>query len=125
MTHLEDSTFDIIILGGGASGLSLAYQIAQADLKLRVLIVEREEKHANDRTWCFWESTPGPFEAVVHVRWQHISVHGENFSRRFEITPHTYKMIRGADFYAFTHAALKQHPNITRLRGTVERLEDS
>jgi lycopene beta-cyclase len=125
MTHLEGSMFDIIILGGGASGLSLAYHIVQADLKLRVLIVERDEKRSNDRTWCFWESTPGPFETVVHAYWQNISVHGEHFSRRLEITPHRYKMIRGADFYAFTTAALEQHPNIVQIRGKVERLEDT
>ena len=52
--------FDDIILGAGASGLSLAYHMALAGLKRRVLIVERAPKLENDRTWSFWEATPGP-----------------------------------------------------------------
>ncbi len=116
--------FDIIILGAGAAGLSLAYHLGRAGLQQRVLLIEREQKRANDRTWCFWESTDGPFEQVVCKRWNHLFVHGEGYSQRLDIAPNTYKMIRGADFYAFTDAYLESLPNVTRVYGNVQRVQD-
>jgi lycopene beta-cyclase len=116
--------FDDIILGAGASGLSLAYHMALAGLKRRVLIVERAPKLENDRTWSFWESTPGPFEAVVSQRWDHIWVHGDGLSKRFAMSPYVYKMIRGIDFYEFMFDWLKKQSNITLVYGELESLED-
>ena len=116
--------FDDIILGAGASGLSLAYHMAQAGLKRRVLMVERAPKLENDRTWSFWETAPGPFEPAVSQRWDHIWVHGDGFSKRFELSPYVYKMIRGIDFYEFMFDWLKKQSNITLVYGKLESLED-
>jgi lycopene beta-cyclase len=116
--------FDDIILGAGASGLSLAYHMALAGLKRRVLMVERAPKLENDRTWSFWEATPGPFEAVVSQRWDHIWVHGDGLSKRFAMSPYVYKMIRGIDFYEFMFAWLEKQSNITLVYGELESLED-
>ena len=116
--------FDDIILGAGASGLSLAYHMALAGLKRRVLIVERAPKLENDRTWSFWEATPGPFEPVVSQRWDHIWVHGDGLSKRYGIAPYVYKMIRGIDFYEFMFDWLKKQTNITLVYGELESLED-
>jgi lycopene beta-cyclase len=27
----------------------------------RILLIDKEEKNKNDRTWCFWETQPGFF----------------------------------------------------------------
>lgn len=116
--------FDDIILGAGASGLSLAYHMAQAGLERRVLIVERAPKLENDRTWSFWEATPGVFEPVVSQRWDHIWVHGDGFSKRYSISPYVYKMIRGIDFYEFMFEWLKRQANITLVYGELTSLED-
>jgi lycopene beta-cyclase len=116
--------FDDIILGAGASGLSLVYHMALAGLKRRVLIVERAPKLENDRTWSFWEATPGVFEPVVSQRWDHIWVHGDGLSKRFAMSPYVYKMIRGIDFYEFMFDWLEKQSNITLVYGELESLED-
>jgi lycopene beta-cyclase len=116
--------FDDIILGAGASGLSLAYHMALAGLQRRVLIVERAPKLENDRTWSFWEATPGVFEPVVSQRWDHIWVHGDGLSKRFAMSPYVYKMIRGIDFYEFMFDWLEKQSNITLVYGELESLED-
>ncbi|MBC7646520.1 MAG: NAD(P)-binding protein [Pseudopedobacter sp.] len=117
--------FDDIILGGGASGLSLAYHLTRAGLsKRRILIVERAPKAGNERTWCFWENGDGPFEAAVHSRWQHLWMHGPDSSQKLDIAPYTYKMIRSGDFYALVDDWLERCPNVTRLYGNFERLEE-
>lgn len=117
--------FDDIILGGGASGLSLAYHLTKAGLsKRRVLLIERAPKRGNDRTWCFWEKEDGPFEAAVHRRWQQLWLHGPGGSQKLEIAPYTYKMIRSGDFYRLVDDWLERQSNVTRLYGTFERLEE-
>ena len=46
---------DVLIIGGGCAGLSLAYEYAQMkSSKLSVCILEKRESYYNDRTWCFW-----------------------------------------------------------------------
>jgi lycopene beta-cyclase len=48
---------DILILGGGCAGLSLAMRLAElGDKAPRTLILEARPHYANDRTWCFWEN---------------------------------------------------------------------
>jgi len=57
----EIQKYDIIIVGAGAAGLSLASSIAQTEMlsHLQVLLLDKSEKKGNDRTWCFWESGDG------------------------------------------------------------------
>ena len=51
--------YNFILAGGGAAGLSLAVQLASSPLKDQsILIIDRDRKQANDRTWCFWARTP-------------------------------------------------------------------
>lgn len=118
--------YDYIISGAGASGLSLAYHLIQAGLSdKRILLVDRERKTLNDRTWCFWEQGPNPFETVVFRRWEQLAFHGEGFSKVFDIAPYAYKMIRGIDFYGFMDDWLTQRPSIVRLYGEVGQVGDS
>lgn len=52
---MKKQVFDYIICGGGASGLLLVNALLEDryfDNK-RILLIERETKNSNDRTWCF------------------------------------------------------------------------
>lgn len=65
----------------------------------KILLIDKAEKNTNDRTWCFWEQQPGPFEDIVYHRWPQIDFFSNRFSARFDLAPYTYKMIRGIDLY--------------------------
>ena len=98
------SRFDYIVAGAGASGLSLVMHIIDSgNFKDKtILLVDNSRKKHNDRTWCFWEKTPGLFEPVVYKRWSMMWFHGvNNASKLHNISPYEYKMIRGLDFYDF------------------------
>ncbi|WP_298819548.1 lycopene cyclase family protein [Chloroflexus sp.] len=114
--------YDYIIAGAGAAGLSLAYHLGQSSLADHsILLVDPNSTRRNDRTWCFWETGSGPFEAVVSRRWDHLWLHDEYWSARLAIAPYQYKLIQGIDFYRFVDAWMAQRPQITRIQGTVER----
>ena len=53
--------YDFIIAGAGCAGLSLLYRILQepALQNKSVLIIDKDTKNSNDRTWCFWEKNSG------------------------------------------------------------------
>jgi lycopene beta-cyclase len=93
--------YDLIISGLGCAGLSLAVRLSKAGLTVgkRILLIDREHKNSNNRTWCFWEMGPGFFEEIVHKTWDHAWFHSNDFSKLLELEPYVYKMIRGLDFY--------------------------
>jgi len=64
--------YDLIIIGAGCAGLSMAREIArQCDSKnnQRVMLLEPRESYSNDRTWCFWQRQPEIDRALVSKSW--------------------------------------------------------
>ncbi len=116
--------YDYIIAGAGAAGLSLAYHMVQAGLPGKILLLDRAPKTTNDRTWCFWDAEEHPFEEVVFRQWQQIWFHGEGISRRLDIAPYAYKMIRGIDFYNYMNRWVGQQPSITVKYGEIAHLRE-
>lgn len=117
--------YDIIIAGGGAAGLSLAYQLINSPLRGRsILVVDKGAKSQNDRTWAFWSDEPTPFEPIVYRSWDEIELAGDEGEQRIDLGRYRYQMIRGIDFYTFVHAALEACPSVTMLQATVDRIED-
>ncbi|MBI4791136.1 MAG: Lycopene cyclase [Chloroflexi bacterium] len=118
--------YDFIFAGGGLAGLSLAYHLAHSPLRDRsILIVDRDPKDRNDRTWCFWTRRPTLFDAIVQREWSQIDFVGEGFARRIGLGDYRYKMIRGLDFYRHVRQEMGARPNIVFAQGHVERVEDS
>lgn len=116
--------YDIIIAGMGCAGLSLAIHLSSEGLTRdkRILLIDRERKDANNRTWCFWETEPGPFEDIVYRQWDHAWFHSSNLSSRLTLSPYTYKMIRGIDFYTHCMECIAADPAFEVRYEEVERV---
>jgi lycopene beta-cyclase len=122
---LNTKHYDFIFAGGGLAGLSLAYSLARSPLRDRsMLIVDRDAKQRNDRTWCFWTAQPTPFDGIVHREWNRIRVASEEFDLDIGIGAYRYKLIRGIDFYRFVRQELSTHANVEFLQGNVEGIAD-
>lgn len=118
--------YDLILTGGGMAGLSFLYQLRQAGLTgLRVLILDREEKRSNDRTWCYWETGTGPFEAIVYRSWDQVRVHGgPEKPLHLPLRGYRYKMIRGIDFYRFMDRIIREDPMTERRVAELRAIRD-
>ena len=117
-------SFDIIILGGGASGLSLASHLAHSPLRDRsILIVEKDVKDKNDRTWCFWSNRPTFFDNIVYRSWRQLQVLGEHFEKKLDLHAYRYNMIRGIDFYSYARQTISECPHVEFLQGRVELIK--
>ncbi len=120
----ENESFDYVVTGAGCAGLSLLVRLIESGKfkDKKVLLVDKELKNSNDRTWCFWEAGSGAFESIVYKRWNKLWFHSCSLSKRLEISPYHYKLIRGIDFYNHCLQIIKQQPNITFLQAPVEKV---
>lgn len=117
--------YDYIIAGAGCAGLSLAVHLIQSGKfnDKKILIVDKDDKQKNDRTWCFWEKNAGLFESVVYNKWEKTWFHGDKFSRLLSLSPYQYKLIRGIDFYSYCFNLIKQQSNFEIRTGDIKEIK--
>ena len=121
------SKFDYIIAGSGLAGLSLLYHLLR-DEKLKkknILIIDPQKKNDNDRTWCFWEKEPGPFEHLVCHQWKTLRFFSPEVSREFEMQQYRYKMIQAGDFYAHVLQLAEKHANVVFSNNKILEINDN
>ncbi|MCE7993184.1 MAG: lycopene cyclase [Roseivirga sp.] len=117
--------FDYIIAGGGGAGLTLAFLLmGDKNTKKSTLIIERDSKDLNDRTWCFWEKGDNLLEELVYKSWNQAHFESDDYREIFQLAPYRYKMIRGLDFYQFMKTELAKHTEITWLQADVTMVHD-
>lgn len=121
------TNYDYIILGAGAAGLLLADALGKDEFfaSKSILVIDKNDKSKNDRTWCFWEQGQGPFDDLIHKTWDSIYVGGQQLEKSTSIAPYTYKMLRGIDFYNHFLPKVKAYPNITWIQEEVANIEET
>ena len=84
--------YDYIIAGSGCAGLSLLYRMLGSDsLKHKqILVIEKDEKNRNDRTWCYWEAGKGTFEHLVVKRWKNLTFSTGDFTVATDMKRYEY-----------------------------------
>lgn len=123
------TNYDYIIVGGGASGLMMAYRMANDSFfdDKSILILDKEKKTKNDRTWCYWEDKKGDWDSILKHSWNEIIFKSEFHSAEETISPYQYKMIRSEGFYTKIWNHIETKTNITFKASTVisiHQLED-
>lgn len=90
---------DVLILGGGCAGLSLAVALAERAPALRVKTLEARSHYKRDRTWCFWNTAPHPFSAGVTHRWDSWRVRHDGVEARQRSRRYCYEHLTADRFY--------------------------
>ncbi len=68
--------WDIVIVGGGLAGLSMASELSVARFSdLKIALIEPRQHYVRDRTWSYWRSTPHPYADLERRQWNAWSVH--------------------------------------------------
>jgi len=113
--------YDYIIIGAGASGLLLANAMGSDNFFAgkRILVLDKDAKKTNNRTWCFWEKGEGNFDAILHRKWPQIFFAGKEVSLSTTISPYQYKMLKGIDFYNHYLQKIATYANITFIQEKV------
>ncbi len=105
--------YDLIILGGGCAGLSLATRLSrQGGSTPRTLVLERRPQYENDRTWCFWELPGSEATDLVEHRWNRFHIQTD----RQHVTPDCSQMpycaISAARFYNYSRYLIEMSPHV-------------
>lgn len=116
---------DLVVLGGGLSGLSLAMRLAQSGHAGRVVIVEPRQRYEDDRSWAFWARRDSAWAASATRTWERWS-----FAQAGEAPLEKsaegwcYAYLRSSDFYQSALDAIAACPGITLLQGArADRIE--
>lgn len=109
---------DLVILGGGCAGLSLASRLAREG-GLDVTVVEPRSTYVDDRTWCFWsDSRPSDDARLITHQWSEVSVSDGDEIARVSCAKRPYSLIRSIDFYRHHTTIINASENVSLLTGT-------
>lgn len=108
--------WDVVIVGGGLSGLSLAVELAQpAFAHLQVLVLEKRTEYLRDRTWSYWATQAHRYSALERKRWSawRVSFGGQQAIQQAEPgSALAYRTLDADAFYAFAQAHIAASPHV-------------
>lgn len=120
MTPPASGASDVVIIGGGAAGLSLAHHLTGIT---PVTVIEPPEGPLRpaERTWCYWYAGTDGLEEAVSASWPVLRVHAVD-GRPVTVVPAplTYRMVRSTDLEQLVHDRLARSGGGRVLRATAE-----
>ena len=105
---------DVLILGGGCAGLSLAWRLAALGTHCpKVMILEKRSTYVNDRTWCFWDNNDTRLAGLLTHQWRWLKLRSRSKTVRFDCGSNAYQMLAASSFYDCALQAIRACPAIT------------
>ena len=122
---MSTTSSDILLAGAGLSGLTLALELARqpAFRDKRILLLDRDNKTRNDRTWSFWATPHEPLPPTVHRVWPRARFAAQGTEHAMDMGAYRYHTVRGIDYYQWAHAELSAHPNVQRVQATIQHID--
>ncbi|KAF2080537.1 lycopene cyclase family protein [Flavobacterium sharifuzzamanii] len=118
--------FDYIFTGTGLASLMTVYKMVLSGKfsDKSILLLDKNSKRSNDRTWCFWEKEESFWNSVISKKWDSALFANENFKRDMDLKPYSYNKINGLDFYDFVFKTISKQSNITFLNEKVTDINE-
>ena len=108
----------LLIIGGGCAGLSLASKIAQSSTPLKTLVIEPRVCYEDDRTWCFWKGQGSGHDQLPLTEWTTLELAQGRSRVLANFAEQPYQMLRSTDFYTEKVDAISQSEDVELRLGT-------
>ena len=102
--------YDVVIIGAGCSGLSLAYRLIESSLRVCILDnMKRVNRHR--KTWSYWNTYQHPFEHLQAFSNRSLIVKNSS-QTTLDCSDYNYSTIDSYDFDSFVFSELEQSNNV-------------
>ncbi len=98
---------DILILGAGCSGTSLAHYLETFGFKGDIVLIDSRTNFDREQRWCSWSELPESMTSLVKKSWQKWTVCDENNSVNQTSSTFLYKQIYAPQFFSHFHSNWK------------------
>ena len=111
---------DLIILGGGCAGLSLATELAHlGGASPHALVLEGRSSYSLDRTWCYFKDGEAAARTDVQHAWPSMRVAGGVGDVTLDCGAAHYEMVNAGQFYKNAQLTIAQSDQVELKMGVV------
>jgi len=119
-THsiMSSIIYDYAIIGAGGAGLHLALAMLADDwfADKKIVLLEKDDKKTNDKTWSFWEKGSGKWDTIIEKSWGKGKFNTKKKSIDLDLAPYLYKTLPAIHFYDFARKKIAIANNIDWLQ---------
>lgn len=106
---------DILILGAGCSGTSLAHYLEHSGYQGKVVLLDSRTRFDNEQRWCTWSKLPNSMSSLVKKSWKEWTVCDENHSVSQMSENFRYQQIYAPQFFSFFHSEWQKKQSVVEL----------
>lgn len=118
---------DILILGAGCAGTSLAHYLETFGYSGKVVLLDSRTKFDREQRWCSWSKTPESFSYLSNKKWQQWTVCDTNQKIVKTSDKFSYQQIYAPEFFDYFHSRWQNSntPINLNLGEKVEHIENT
>ena len=105
------SEYDLIIIGAGCAGLSLAHRLIGTNYKVCIL-ESSADINLKNKLWSFWDTYKTPYQDIIKKEWKSLVIKNENSLVDINCKKYKYKSLDSRVFNNFVLNLINKNANI-------------
>ena len=105
------SEYDLVIIGAGCAGLSLAHRLIGTNYKVCIL-ESSADINLKNKLWSFWDTYKTPYQDIIKKEWKSLVIKNENSLVDINCTKYKYKSLDSHVFNNFILNLINKNDNI-------------
>ncbi len=106
---------DILILGAGCSGTSLAHYLESKGYRGKTVLLDSRTNFDNEQRWCTWSELPDSMSGLVRNSWNEWTVCDQSGSTNQTSDYFSYKQIYAPEFFSQFHSKWQNNESGVKL----------